>query len=570
MPTLAELKKLKKKKKKKVKKAAPGGRGGGGGGVSELRPSQVPKRPPCVTQCPAGNNVRSWLTAVQHTELMGRTFEDSYALAWHEISKTSPFPGTCGRVCPHPCESACNRAQKEDGAVSINAFERWVGDYGIEHELDHVKLTDETVDKKVAVIGSGPAGISCAHQLARRGIAVTVFEAFPKTGGMLRYGIPPYRLPREVLDAEIDAVARMGVDIQCNTAIGVDKSLDDVKAEYDAVFIGIGAHEGYKLRVEGEDSSNVYSGVGFLHRVNSGEAPDIGDHAVIIGGGNSAIDAARVAKRLGAKTTLLYRRTREEMPAIAHEIDEAIAEDIDLQYLSAPIGIKVEDGRAVAVQCQRMELGEPDSSGRRRPVPIEGSEYEVPCTALIPAISQQPDFKDAERYITGRDWLKPNDEWALEEGVYAGGDVVNLDLVTTAIGHGRHAAERIACFLTGERYIQSEMETLPPISHEAMRLDHYEALERNDRAWVPMDERFGADALTHEVDLGITEDQFKAEAKRCMSCGQCFWCEKCWMYCQSNCIVKGEAGEVYTLKLGTCDGCKKCGEECPCGYLDLS
>jgi len=564
--SLADLKakKLKKKKKMKKVKKTSGGHGGGGGSVSNLRPQHVPKTPPCVDTCPAGNHIRDWLTIVQHTELMGRTWEESYELAWHEASKTTPFAASCGRVCPHPCEGGCNRSQKEDGAVSINAFERWIGDYGIEHGLQHAKLTDEVKDKKIAVIGAGPAGISCAHQLARRGYPVTVFEAFPKAGGMLRYGIPPYRLPRNILDAEIAAVAKMGVDIVCDTIIGADKSLDDLKSEFDAIFLGIGAHEGVKLRVEGEDAANVFTGVGFLHLVNSGEAPEIGDEVVVIGGGNSAIDAARVARRLGSKVTILYRRTREEMPAIAHEIDEALVEDVDIQYLVAPIGIRVEGDRAVAVQCQKMELGEPDASGRRRPVPIEGSEYEVTCSALIPAISQRPEWRDAERYISGRDWLKPGEDWAVEDGVYAGGDAVNLDLVTTAIGHGRLAAEQISATLSGEEH---RVEEKPIIKHDKMRLDHYELMDRNDRAWVPVADRFDG-SVELEVDLGITEEQLQAESKRCMSCGQCFSCEKCWMYCQSNCIHKQGVGEVYLFKLDTCDGCKKCWEECPCGFID--
>ncbi len=567
MPSLAELKALKKKKKKKMKKvertAAP--RGGGGGSVSALRPSYTEKNPPCIAECPAGNNIRSWLTIVQHTELLGRTWEESYDLAWHAASETTPLAASCGRVCPHPCESKCNRAQK-DGAVSINCFERFIGDYGIENNLKHRKLTDEVMDKKVAVVGAGPAGLSCAFQLARRGYPVTVFESFEKAGGMLRWGIPPYRLPHATLDAEIDKIAEMGVEIVCNTRIGADKSLDDVKAEFDAVYLGIGAHEGIQLRLEGEDAPNVWTGVEFLRRVYAGETLDIGDSVAVIGGGNTAIDAARVARRLGANVTILYRRTREEMPAIAHEIDDALAEDVDIQMLVAPIGLKLVDGKVSAVSCQKMELGEPDSSGRRRPVPIEGSEYDVPITALIPAISQRPEWEDAERYIEGRNWLQPDEQWKVEEGVYAGGDAVNLDLVTTAIGHGRKAAEYIEDYLLGREPVRPE--PLPLVTHEKMRLDHYEAADRNDRGWIPVAERF-ADGIELEIDLGITAEQFRAEAARCMSCGTCFWCEKCYLYCQAGCVIKKEKGEPFEFKLDTCDGCKKCAEECPCGYIDL-
>ncbi len=565
--SLADLKKLK-KKKKTVKKVAKGPRGGGGGsGVSDLRPRYSPKTPPCVDTCPAGNQIRSWLTIVQHTEKLERTFEQSMELAWHAASETTPFPAACGRVCPHPCESACNRKEKDE-AVSINCFERFIGDWGIEHGFAHKKLTDEVQTKKVAVIGAGPAGLTCAQQLARRGYPVTVFEAYPHAGGMLRYGIPPYRLPRNVLDAEIQKIVDMGVDLRCNTVIGKDQSLDDIQAEYDAVYLGIGAHQGIQLRIEGEDAENVWTGVEFLKAVNSGDAPEIGNDVAVIGGGNSAIDAARVSKRLGAQNvTILYRRTRDEMPAIAHEIDEALAEGIDIQMLTAPVGILTEGGKATGVRCIRMELGEPDDSGRRRPVPVEGSEFDVPCSALIPAISQRPEWLDAERFVEGRNWFQPNDHWALADGVFAGGDAVNLDLVTTAIGHGRKAAEYMDDYLQG--IDPRHPDPLPIITHDKMRLDHYDELPRNDRAWVPHAERFGDNALELEVDLGITQEQFIAEANRCMSCGQCFWCEKCWMYCQSSCVQKGELGEPYTFKLDTCDGCKKCAEECPCGYIDL-
>ena len=314
---------------------------------------------------------------------------------------------------------------------------RWIGDYAIQKGLDHEKLTDEVQPQKIAVIGSGPAGLSCAFQLARRGYPVTIFESFEKPGGMLRYGIPPYRLPRDVIDAEIAAIERMGVEIRCNTVIGEDTSLDELKQEFDAVYMAIGAHKGIGLGLEGEDAPNVFSGVEFLNKVNSGEMVDVGEEVVVIGGGDTAIDAARVSKRLssltsekwaldsarvskrmGAKVTILYRRTREEMPAIDPEVEEAIEENIEILYLTAPVGIITENGKAVALKCLRMELGEPDESGRRRPVPIEGSEFEVPCSALIPAVSQEPEWRDAKRYVNDKDWFKPGKDWTVDEKVW--------------------------------------------------------------------------------------------------------------------------------------------------------
>ncbi len=254
------------------------------GDSSHKCPIYVQQTPPCTAGCPAGNDIRSWLTIVQLTELKERSWKESYKLAWHEASKTTPFPAVCGRICPNPCETQCNRGKKDDGPLNISSFERFIGDYGIDTGLEHKRLTTEPKAKKVAVIGAGPAGLSCAFQLARRGFPVTVFEAFDKPGGMLRYGIPPYRLPRDVLDAEINAITKMGVEIKCDTIIGEDISLDELVAEFDKIFIGIGAHKGLQLGVTGEDSPNVFSAVRFLKLINAGEPVDLGSKVVVVGG----------------------------------------------------------------------------------------------------------------------------------------------------------------------------------------------------------------------------------------------------------------------------------------------
>jgi NADPH-dependent glutamate synthase beta subunit-like oxidoreductase len=373
-------------------------------------------------------------------------------MAWHEASKTTPFPAVCGRVCFAPCETACNRGKKEDGAVNINAFERFIGDYGIAHGMQHKKLTEKVMDKKVAVIGAGPAGLSCAFQLARRGYPVTIFEANADPGGMLRYGIPPFKLPRNILEAEIDAIVRMGVKIKCNTVIGKDISLADLKVGFDAIFIGIGAQEGLQLGVKGEDAVNVFSAVDFLKRINSGEAVDLGDNVVVIGGGQSSLIIARIVRRLGAEVTILYRRTIAEMPATEQEVKLASEENIKVRYLIAPIGIRSEDGKAVAVQCLKTELGEPDDSSRLRPALIEGSDLEVPCTALILAIGQRLDWQDADNYLTNKGRFNTDQNWSVDQSIYAGGAAVSPGQVTTAIGHGRMAAERIAAQLEEKRF----------------------------------------------------------------------------------------------------------------------
>jgi NADPH-dependent glutamate synthase beta subunit-like oxidoreductase/Pyruvate/2-oxoacid:ferredoxin oxidoreductase delta subunit len=533
-------------------------------------PIYVRQNPPCTAGCPAGNDIRFWLTTVRHARKRKLSWEESYELAWHEASKTTPLPAVCGRVCSAPCETACNRSKKEDGAVNISAFERFIGDYGIAHGMQHKKLTEKVMDKTVAVIGAGPAGLSCAFQLARRGYPVTIFEANADPGGMLRYGIPPFKLPRNILAAEIDAIVRMGVKIKCNTVIGKDISLAELKAGFDAIFIGIGAQEGLQLGVKGDDAVNVFSAVNFLKKINSGEAVGLGDKVVVIGGGDSALIVARIVRRLGAEVTILYRRTNVEMPANEWEVREALAENINIQYLVAPMGIRTEDGKAVAVQCLRTELGEPDDSGRRRPVPVEGSDLEIPCTALILAIGQRPEGKDAEQYLNNNGWLKPDTNWSVAENIYAGGAAVSPGQVTTAIGQGRMAAERMAAQLEGKRFRPlDEPEIITP---GKMRLNFYKGLERNERSWLPVEERF-KDGLDLEIDFGITEKQFRAEAMRCMSCGLCFECRQCQIFCPQGAISafsKNPIGEVMYTDYNKCVGCHICSQACPCGYIRMA
>lgn len=539
------------------------------GDHSHKCPIYVKKVPPCTASCPAGNDIRAWLTIVQQTELRQRSWQESYELAWHEASKTTPFPSVCGRICPNPCESKCNRNMKDDGAVNICAFERFIGDYGIKLGLRHKKYTTKVQDKKVAIIGAGPAGLSCAFQLARHGFPVTVFEAFAKPGGMLQYGIPPYRLPRNIIDAEIGAITRMGVEIVCNTVIGTDKSLDELHSEFDAIFIGIGAHKGVKLGVDGEDSPNVFSAVRFLKMANSGKKVHLGTRVIVVGGGHSALVIARIARRLGAEVTILYRRTIVEMPATEDEVSEALAESIDIRYLIAPVGIRTKNNHAVAVDCLKMKLGEYDDSGRRRPIPVEGSRLEVPCSSLILAVSQRPDWKDVERYVNNNGWLNPDENWSIDDSIYVGGDAVNPDRVTTAIGHGRKAAERIVAQLQGKRFrLPSESEI---ITSEKLRLSYYEERERNERRWMPVDERFTG-TIDLEIDFGINEEQFRTEAKRCMSCGLCFECNQCMIFCPQGAISaspQNPVGEVMITDYNKCVGCHICAQACPCGYIQM-
>jgi NADPH-dependent glutamate synthase beta subunit-like oxidoreductase len=555
-----------KRTKKKKKKRDYGASSGGGREMSPLRPKHVTKKPPCRDACPSGNRIREWLTTIAQAERLEKSKDQAFTEAWESYTDTSPFPSVCGRVCPHPCETGCNRVELE-GAVGINKVERVIGDFGLANNLKLKPLTDEKRSEKVAVVGGGPGGFSCAYQLARRGYSVTVFEAADKPGGMMLWGIPRYRLPEDIIAKEIQNIVDMGVELKLNTRVGKDISFDDLRAEYQAVFVAIGAEKGVKLRVDGEDADNVLSGAEFLNRIHHGEQIDVGDNVIVVGGGDTAIDAARICKRLGATVTIVYRRTIKEMPAIDEEIEEAQLEGVKLEYLCAPIGFNKDGDKITSMQSIRMELGEPDDSGRRRPVPIEGSEFDIPASMVIPAISQEPDFTGLDSLIEGRDWIKVDENYASTkvDGVFAGGDATNLALVTDAIGHGRYAAEAIDRRFRGE---EKHADNQPIIKTDRMHLDHYEKAERAQASTLPVEERFVS--FDAEANLPLSEAEAIAESKRCMSCGYCMDCEKCWMYCSDQAIEKPmQKGLLYPFKLGNCTGCKKCAEICPCGFIDM-
>jgi NADPH-dependent glutamate synthase beta subunit-like oxidoreductase len=558
--------KLVKKKSLGLKGLRGSSAGGSSVESSPFRPYQVAKTAPCAAGCPNETNIREFLTTISQAEGKGISYQESYEKAWNILTEKNPFPSTCGRVCPHPCESECNRGYK-DGSVSINNMERFVGDYALKQGFKFKKITDETYSEKVAVVGAGPAGLSCAFQLAKRGYSVTVFEAFSKPGGMLRYGIPDYRLPPEILDKEINRIKELGVEIKCNQIIGKDFPYEDLQNNYDAIFVGIGAHKGKLLGIPNEDAENVFTGTGFLNKINSGEKVEVGSKVLVVGGGDTAIDAARVSRRLGADVTLVYRRTRTEMPAIEEEIVGAEEEGVKLEFLAAPVEFVKEGNRITKMKCQKMELGEPDSSGRRRPVPIADAFFEIEATTAIAAISQEPDFTGMDNLHEGKDWIKVDNEGATNvPNTYAGGDAIDLGLATIAIFHGRKAAETINNRFRG--LTPKPVERPPVITHDKIILNYYESKLRNEPVKLSPEERLKLQE--GEITSTLTEEQAIEEAKRCMSCASCFDCGTCWSLCQDQAIKKPmQKYQPYTFKLDFCNGCNKCAENCPCGYIEM-
>ena len=438
------------------------------------------------------------------------------------VRKENPLPLICGRVCHTPCEEKCVAGEWDD-PIAIRSLKRFLADYEMKQGVIVEEKPKEGREERIAVIGSGPGGLTCAYNLALEGYKVTVFESQEVAGGMLALGIPEFRLPRDILNYEIDRIKNLGVEIRTNTTIGKDIPLDRLKEAYQAIFIATGAHKGLKMKVPGEDSEGVIDAVEFLRDINLGREVKIGDKVIVVGGGNSAVDAARVAKRLGKDTRIFYRRTKAEMPALKSEIEEAIHEGIDIQFLSAPTQVLSSNGKIEAMVCTRMELGDVDSSGRRRPVPIPGSEFRVEVDTLLLAISQEPDLSlmgGNGLNISKWNTIEVNPDTLLTnvEGIFAGGDAVSgPNTVTEAMAHGKIAAQMIDKYIRGEK-LERKYETTRPAMHvEAFELSEEEvkSLKRPGMPTMPVAQRIES---FKEVEFGFTEADAISEAKRCLRC----------------------------------------------------
>jgi 2-oxoacid:acceptor oxidoreductase delta subunit (pyruvate/2-ketoisovalerate family) len=522
-----------------------------------LMPINVMHTAPCNHACPAGNDIRGFLRVLAENK--------DYEQAWHILTRTNPFPAVCGRVCPHPCEGGCNR-RDFDEPLAINCAERAIGDFGLENNLQHKKLID-TRKEKVAVIGSGPAGFSCAFHLAKRGFQVKIFESKSEPGGMMRYGIPSYRQPNYILKQEIDNILRLGVELECNVKVGVNIPFDQLRNEYDAVFLGVGAQKGVSINIPGKDAENVFTGVEFLKQVNTGKWVEVGNDVVVIGGGNTAMDCARVAKRLGANVSIVYRRTRMEMPAITAEIDEAMEERIMFRYHTNPVKLVLDEGRVVGLLCVQMELKEPDASGRARPVPIAGSEAFIPADTVIMATGQAVDYDGIDIQTVDRKWIY-TDEYLMTnmEGVFAGGDAVaGLETVSLAIGQGMRAASAIEDYIEGN--VESELSQPPVVFSRELNTYYYQPVKRYEKEARPIHMRLKG---FKEIYPSLDRDDIIAEADRCFSCGLCFDCGNCYMYCPDNAVKKSKTSGFYEFDYDFCKGCGLCAKECPCHYIQMT
>jgi len=512
-----------------------------------MRPVYVDRLPPCNNACPAGENIQNWLYYAESGD---------YESAWRALTADNPLPAVMGRVCYHPCESACNRAQIDE-AVGINSVERFLGDVAIRNGWRFISpLTDS--GKRVLVVGAGPSGLSAAYHLRRMGHAVEIHEAGPFAGGMMRFGIPKYRLPRDVLDAEISRIIDLGVVLKLNTK--VDRIVDSMQlGHFNAAFLAVGAHIGKRTFIPAGSAAKILDAVSLLRSMEGEEKPLLGRRVVVYGGGNTALDAARTAKRLGAtEAIIVYRRTRERMPAHDFEVEEALQEGIMMKWLST---IKrMDEGVLTVEKMQLDETGFPQPTG----------EFEILETdSLVLALGQDVDLSllDDVPGLEIKDGVVQvaSNMMTGFAGIFAGGDMVPSErTVTVAVGHGKKAARHIDAWLRGAVYSPAEKHELASI--DKLNDWYYADAPKTVR---PMLEAARRQNTFEEVQGGLDETNALYEARRCLSCGNCFECDNCYGVCPDNAVIKLGPGQRFRFNYDYCKGCGVCSQECPCGAIAM-
>jgi glutamate synthase (NADPH) small chain len=608
-------------------------------------PTYVHQTPPCQGSCPAGEDIRGWLDIVRGLDTPPEGVEmEEYA--FRRSTDANPFPSVMGRVCPAPCEDGCNRNEVEDN-VGINSVEQFIGDSALEKGYSFVAATNST-GKKIAIVGAGPAGLAAAYQLRRRGHECVVFDDHAELGGMMKYGIPGYRTPRNILDGEIKRILDMGVEVKLNTKVGVDVSVESLEKDYDAILWAIGAQSGRLLPIPGGEAENCVSGVAFLRAFNEGRLQHITGKIVVVGGGDTSIDVASVARRIGnissaadkdrpesiifnhtahdiastaaregAEVVLISRHAIADMPAAEHEITDATREGVEILDCLNPVEVILdENGRAKALKVEKLsyENGKAESTGET---------FEIDCTLIASAIGQHGDFEGFEDLNNGRGFMEPTGSYEVKgkPGHFVAGDIIRPHLLTTAIGHASVAVEGIDAYLSGKQ----------PSRRPKVDVHHFDLLEElKENGKLPEEKHFGpliedgergtsesnyavhnyedrsfAEIIPHnELFLGyfdyspriarefrdvnsanvlqnfeerlmpLTQEQAVDEAKRCMSCGMCFECDNCVIYCPQDAVRKANKAE-YSLgryvvtEYDKCIGCHICAEVCPTGYIQM-
>ncbi len=512
------------------------------------RPVYVNRLPPCNAQCPAGEDIQGWLF---HAE------GGDYERAWRHLVRDNPFPAIMGRVCYHSCESVCNRGRL-DAAVGINSVERFLGDEALRRGWRFDAPAADS-GRHVLVVGAGPSGMSAAYHLRRLGHAVTVAEAGPLAGGMMRFGIPKYRLPRDVLDAELQRIVEMGVRLQLNTKVS-DVARTMAQDGYDAAFLAVGAHIAKRAFIPAKDSSRILDAVAVLRSMEGAEQPMLGRRVVVYGGGNTAIDVARTARRLGAtEAVIVYRRTREKMPAHDLEVEEALQEGVMVKWLST-----IKQAGEGAVTIEKMVL---DNKGNPQPT----GEFEtLEADSLVLALGQDVDLSllDAVPGLQRQEGVVQVDPATMmtgHPGLFAGGDMVPAERnVTVAVGHGKKAARHIDAWLRGTCLQAADKPALASFEH--LNPWYYSDAPKTLRPHLDLARRTSS---FDEVQGGLSAENALFEARRCLSCGNCFECDNCYGVCPDNAVIKLGPGEGFRINLDYCKGCGICAAECPCGAIDM-